>query len=48
MTIGGGAVGASLKPRRCEDEKSLLLGHRDSLVYPFRTCDAECVAALED
>jgi hypothetical protein len=48
MTIRGGAVGASLKARRCEGEKSLLLGHRDSLVHPSRTRNAECVAALED
>ena len=48
MTIRGGAVGASLKARRCEGEKSLLLGHRDSLVYPSRTRNAEGVAVLED
>jgi hypothetical protein len=48
MTIRGGAVGASLKARRCEGEESLLLGHRDSLVYPSRTRNAECVAPLED
>jgi hypothetical protein len=48
MTIRRGAVGASLKARHCEGEKSLLLGHRDSLVYPSRTRTAEGVAVLED
>jgi hypothetical protein len=48
MAIRGGAVGAGLKARRCEGEKSLLLGHRDSLVYPSRTRNAEWVADVED
>ena len=43
MTIRGGAVGASLKARRCEGEEVRPLGHRDSLVYPSRTRNAEAL-----
>jgi hypothetical protein len=48
MTIRGGAGGASLKAHGCEGEKSRHLGHRDRLVYPSRTRNAEGVAVLED
>ena len=48
MTIRGGAVGASLKARRLRGRKERPLGHRDSLMYPSRTRNAEGVAVLEE